>query len=138
MFLFYYIVYNSYGGNFVKKIILLFSLLVLILLVSCASRPNFKKIYKEYGEPYWADVAGDNSYLRIDTNPYDIEDELDFDAYYAILSINEEFGCPESLNSKMGETTALDGRQTEEYKNVIVSWKYHPDSGLEVMYESAH
>ena len=53
----------------------------------------------------------------------------------AIQYANEALGFNGSLYHKMLETTALMGRQTEENSKYRVSWKYHPDDGLEVTYE---
>ena len=35
----------------------------------------------------------------------------------------------------MGQTRALDGTQRAEGKNVNVSWTYHPDDGLQIVFE---
>ena len=43
-------------------------------------------------------------------------------------------GTAEALNSKMNKTRALDGTMSEENNKVEVSWTYHPDDGLEVIY----
>ena len=45
-------------------------------------------------------------------------------------------GLPDSLTEKMKSTRSMDERQNESYDNVAVSWTYHPDKGLEVMYEA--
>lgn len=108
-----------------------------IIIIASNSGPNFKKIYKEHCNEIWATVGEDNSYLSIDTNPYDIEDDgvAYAVAYSTIKTVNEELGLPASLFKDMGSTTGADGKQIEEFEEVTVSWKYHPDSGLEVMYK---
>ena len=73
--------------------------------------------------------------MTVDTNWLDIEDEFDADAYYAIEEINSKLGFSAALFNKMGETSAMDGRQTESNDKYTVSWKYHPDNGMEVTYE---
>lgn len=92
-------------------------------------------------------VAQDGSYLKIDTNPYDKAiDELTYvqlstfdqkqsDSLNGIKFVNERLGFTNALYSKMMDTTALMGVQTEENDKYRVSWTYHPDNGLEVMYE---
>lgn len=101
--------------------------------------PNFKKLYDEHCRSTWANVGSDGSYLTIDTNPFDEDDNglAYIDAYKAVETINKELGCPESLFVDMGHTTGSDGKQTETYEDlgVTVSWKYHPDKGLEVTYK---
>ena len=100
------------------------------------SGPNFPKLYTEYCNPIWASVGSDGSYLSIDTNPYDEDDNgLAYPAAYtAIKSVNSALGLPASLSNDMGETTGADGRQSQDFDNINVSWKYHPDRGLEVTY----
>ncbi len=101
--------------------------------------PSFKKIYDEYCSSIWASVGSDGSYLSIDTNPYDEEDNgiAYYAAYIAIKEVNEALGLPESLAEDMGHTASKDGKQSEtfEKQGVIVTWKYHPDQGLEVTYK---
>lgn len=36
----------------------------------------------------------------------------------------------------MGHTSSADGKQTEDYDDVTVSWKYHPDYGMEVTFKA--
>ncbi|MBQ4528357.1 MAG: zinc ribbon domain-containing protein [Clostridia bacterium] len=86
------------------------------------------------GESY-CDIASDGSYMSIDTNPYDQEDYYDSEAVSAVPEINEKLGFSESVYQKMLQTRSLDGRVSDENENFRVSWTYHPDSGLEVMYE---
>lgn len=86
-------------------------------------------------------VADDSSYLTIDTNPYNqkggdsrlIEAGLDH-----IETLNKALGLPDWLYEEMLKTRALDGRQKESFDNVTVTWSYHPDQGMEVIYRSNH
>lgn len=99
------------------------------------AKPNLKKIFDQYCDDSFATLATDGSFLEIDTNPYDIDDYFDMDAYTAIENVNEALGLPESVLSKMNATRALDGRQSHTGDGIEVSWSYHPDNGLEVLYE---
>ncbi|MBQ9942147.1 MAG: hypothetical protein IJP03_03965 [Christensenellaceae bacterium] len=56
-------------------------------------------------------------------------------ALEAIRYANDELGFNGSVYSKMMQTNALMGRQTEETAKYRVSWTYHPSDGLEVTYE---
>lgn len=100
------------------------------------AKPNFNAVYKEYCDSTWAIVSEDGSYLKIDTNPNNIDDYFDYDAYQAVSLVNDALGLPESLLEKMGSTRALDGTQVQRYENITVTWTYHPDNGLEVIYEA--
>lgn len=111
--------------------------IAIIVIITSNSGHNFKKLYEDYCISTWAEVGSDGSYLSIDTNPSDLEDNgiAYIEAYYAIEVINEELGLPSSLFEEMGSTTGADGKQVEEFEEVTVSWKYHPDSGMEVIYK---
>ena len=117
--------------------------IILIVALSGGSKgPDFEKLYNQYCTSTWADVGSDGSYLTIDTNPYDNDDDgLAYPAAYtAIKEVNTALGLPESLIDEMGRTTGADGKQTEtfEEQGVTVSWRYHPDRGLEVTYKKAN
>ena len=103
------------------------------------SGPDFEELYDEYCSSIWAEVGSDGSYLYIDTNPYNRDDDgLAYPAAYtAIKQVNKALDLPESLTNDMGETTGADGKQSETFKEqgVVVSWRYHPDKGLEVTYK---
>lgn len=105
------------------------------LTVIVKSGPDLKDIYNTYCKSGWATLASDESYLMIDTNPWDFDDYTDTDAYYAIKKINDALGLSASVFEKMGQTRAIDGRQTKSFDGGAVSWTYHPDNGLEVLYE---
>jgi len=98
---------------------------------------DLAEVYKAIGgEGYYCKLARDESYLMIDTNPEDEEYYLkeSVGAQY-VIKANMELNLPEAVTPKMGQTRALDGRQPETYEDIEVSWTYHPDTGLEVLYE---
>lgn len=112
--------------------------IVVIIVILLSNRgPNLKKIYNRHCSPLWSELGSDGSYLSIDTNPLDLEDTgVAYDsAYDAIQTVNEELGLPESVFEDMITTTSNDGKQTEEFGKLKVSWRYHPDKGLEVTYK---
>ena len=74
--------------------------------------------------------------LTIDTNPEDSSYYVyEDDALYAIVAINDYLGLPSSLIDKMSSTRALDGIQTQDCGEYTVTWNYHPDNGMKVIYE---
>ena len=109
--------------------------IIFVASLGGGSKTDFNEMFGEYADESWCYIADDGSYMKVDTNPYDIEDDNDFTAYYTIQEINSELGFSSALFSKMGETTAMDGRQSDSNEKYSVSWKYHPDNGLEVTYE---
>lgn len=107
--------------------------------VTVKKGPDFKAIYDAYCEPIWATVGSDGSYLSIDTNPFNEDDNgVAYPAaYYALEDIHKALGLPDSLFEDMGSTSGADGKQTQNFpeQGITVSWKYHPDKGLEATYK---
>lgn len=99
-----------------------------------AAGPDLVSIYNDYCEDGWAELSADNSYISIDTNPYDIKDEFDIDAMQAIEDVLKALGFSDAVLKNMYSTSSADGKQTEEIDNVRVSWKYHPDKGMETIF----
>lgn len=97
--------------------------------------PSLKEVGERYENDFTVKLGEDGSYLLVDTNPSDIEDYASSTAWDYVLDINKMLGLPEALNQKMGTTRSIDGRLSETYGNITVSWTYHPDNGLEVLYE---
>lgn len=133
-----------------KKRILFAVIALVLVLALCVGIRTYKTnffdrvVHQMMKDNRYADnaQAADGSYLKIDTNPNNEDDDSIFynvaveqDSLNAIKFVNEKLGFSDSLYQKMLSTTALMGRQTEENKKFVVSWTYHPDKGLEVMYE---
>ncbi len=105
------------------------------LLLTVIDASNFANMFSEYSGKAWFYASPDGSYMTVDTNWLDQDDYYDSAADRAIESINSQLGFSGALYQKMLNTSALDGRQTESNDKYTVSWKYHPDHGLEVTYE---
>ena len=134
-----------------KKKYLVFAIIALILIVAViigigySRRTVFKRVISKALNQYsWADNAraSDDSYLKIDTNPENDDPEsisydsrTEQDSLKAIRYVNKELGFSEAVYQKMLSTTALMGRQSAENEKYIITWTYHPQKGLEVMYE---
>ena len=88
-----------------------------------------------------ASVAEDGSYMTIDNNPYNARGGSILFGEFGLENVkltNKALGLPDWLYEEMGQTRALDGRQKEVFDNVTVTWSYHPDQGLEVLYRKNH
>lgn len=132
-------------------LILFVALLSITLLTSCKNDNDNKKEEKidfyavvskvtgtevnENNVPKAFTIGSDGSYCKIDTNPSNLDD------YYSALyvsyveSMNEALGLPEYLFEDMKSTTFSQGKQTEEFEKITVTYSYHPDKGLEVTYK---
>lgn len=97
---------------------------------------NLKKVYDAIdGDGYYVTLASDNSYIKLDTNPLDLDEFSASEAWDMLEELNDELDLPDSIEEKMSNTRSIDGRQIEEFDDIEVSWTYHPDNGLEVLYE---
>ncbi len=102
---------------------------------------NFMKQYGQYKDEDWCEIADDGSWLKLDSNPTNADSDdiwVYYEAYCGVTElvevINADLGFNSSVYEKMKTTTALQGRQSESNDDYEVSWTYHPDNGLEIMY----
>lgn len=110
-------------------------IVLLIVILALTSDSKLESVYDKYCNPMWASITEDGTTLTIDTNPYDIEDENFLEAISAIEEINKDLGLGDGVFEKMQTTRAIDGMQSITKKGYIVTWIYHPEKGLEVIYE---
>lgn len=97
--------------------------------------PNFR-IFSELYTNRTVTLSDDGTYIMIDSNPSNISGGSlsEESALNEIKKLHKFFGLPDWLYEEMVKTRAVDGRQKETFDKVTVSWTYHPDQGLEVMY----
>lgn len=51
----------------------------------------------------------------------------------SIIAYLDYLEAPDSVLMKMGNTRALDGTQTASWDNIVATWTYHPDEGLDII-----
>ncbi|GHG46368.1 hypothetical protein GCM10011331_06350 [Flavimobilis marinus] len=73
-------------------------------------------------------VADEGASLIFDTKGE--EDFMGAD-YLDTACLFAELDMPTHITSHISQTTSMDGRQTEEWDDLSVSWSYHPDRGLD-------
>ena len=111
------------------------ALIIIIAVASAGGSYDFNDEYSHLTSNSWCEISADGTWMKIDSNPYDSDDYFIRDALNEIEEMNEELGFSSSVYQKMLETRALDGRQSEETDKFKVSWSYHPDKGIEAIYE---
>ena len=52
-----------------------------------------------------------------------------------VVCVLNELDVPDAVMTKMDSTSSNDGRQSDDWDGIEVSWKYHPDSALDVILE---
>jgi hypothetical protein len=120
------------------------AVIIAIITLGGNKTKDFKELYPSLNLEAWCTVASDGSYMKIDTNPTNKDgDDLTWSDYENLIvpandmikQINEDLGFSAALYEKMNTTTWSQGKQTESNEEYTVTWTYHPDKGLEVMYE---
>lgn len=66
----------------------------------------------------------------------DMMGETDYSgaSYIDVMCIMEGVKTPDYIVSAIESTRALDGRQHDSFDGIEVSWSYHPDTGLDLLY----
>ncbi len=109
--------------------------IIIAVITSVKNKPDLKEVYEQIDcDDFYCELADDESYLQIDTNPYDIDDYTSSIAWEYVEDANKELGFTEALSKKMEQTRALDGTMEDENNDIKVSWTYHPDDGFQVTY----
>ncbi len=75
-------------------------------------------------------VEGDHGLSLTIDNKGD-EDYLGGLSTKAMMCIFDRLEAPTAVIAHMQQTTSMDGRQTEAWDNIEVSWSYHPDRGMD-------
>lgn len=127
--------------KFTKKKITICSIIIVMAIVVIIAvafaflhMSKFERVKNKCVEIAGVVTAGvDGDYFVIETRP-NIPDSQE-GTLKAIQYANKALGFNGSVYSQMMSTTALMGWQSSENAKYRVTWTYHPDSGLEVIYE---
>ena len=107
--------------------------------VTVTTKIDFKALYDELDSDiqYGWSVGADGSYLSADTNVYDLDNYGNANIWASIKEMNKKLGLPSSLAEDMNQTTWSMGRQNQKFNSIglEVTWTYHPDKGMEVIYK---
>lgn len=110
----------------VAAAVTLVAVVLAVLLLQATSEPdtpNLEKVaYEKLGDRGW---SGDEDTVTVVV--YGHASWLD--------EFLEELGFSPAVSSRTARTRALDGTQRAQGDNVNATWTYHPDSGLQVVFE---
>lgn len=127
---------NDSRKTIIKRGVIAAIAAVILIAMFNMKTHDIKNVAKDYEHENFCTVADDGSYVKIDTNPDDIEDYIAYGSNTAIITMNDKLGVPDYVYERMSNTRAIDGVQTYENDGLTVSWSYHPRSGLEVIYSA--
>ncbi len=97
---------------------------------AAADVPNLRAVADKYFKGV-ASVSGDADSLSITIQEYDVTE-----AALPLQQLLTELGFSSAVIDRMDSTRALDGTLSAEGKNCNVTWTYHPDHGLQMVFES--
>lgn len=75
-----------------------------------------------------AQIADEGKTLTVNSKGEDDVEGLPYDDLDCIL---DGLGATAAVMSHFQQTTSMDGRQTEEWGDLELSWSYHPDRGAD-------
>ncbi len=120
------------------SVVVLTATVVALFAASCSGKNKLKSAYDDVIATYGASpcimISGDLSYISIDTNPYNLDDYFNNSYMNYIKALNSKLGMPDYVYQEMITTSAIQGKQSETINGIKVTWSYHPDNGLEIIY----
>lgn len=63
------------------------------------------------------------------------EDDSSGDSLEELTCALDALDVPDAVRSHIASTRSIDGRQTDEWDRIEASWSYHPDSGMNIVFE---
>lgn len=101
---------------------------------------RFRELYSELCREPWAVHGSDWSYIALDSYPSSASSKYTYftDVYSCIEEIHDELDIPDYVLEEMVKTTAMQGKLTEVFSEITITWSYHPSNGLEVTYKVNH
>lgn len=106
--------------------------LLLVTLTGCSSSySGFRDAVDSCAASDGVLVSDNGSTLSVD-----MMGETDYSGanYMDVMCIISAVKTPDYIVSAIESTRALDGRQHDEFDGIEVSWSYHPDTGLDLLY----
>jgi hypothetical protein len=115
-----------------KTIALVAAGLLAFTLTGCAGQfDTFQKAYESCGTPSGVSVSDNGTTISIDTIG---ETDYSGASFSDAVCIINALKTPTYIMDNMDTTNSLMGRQTDSFNGIDVSWSYHPDNGLQVVY----
>ncbi|MFF2631905.1 hypothetical protein ACFVR6_03365 [Microbacterium sp. NPDC058021] len=76
------------------------------------------------------ELGDEDRTLIIDVKGKDDFDGASYDEQACVLNALD---VPASVESHIGQTTSMDGRQSESWDGITIEWSYHPDRGSDMV-----
>lgn len=108
------------------------SVVAVLGLTGCAgSFDLFQKAYDSCGTSSGVSVSDEGTTISVDTMG---EEDYSGATYEDLVCIIGAVGTPSYINDGIMSVRAMDGRQTQEFDGIVVSYSYHPNSGMDIVF----
>ena len=97
---------------------------------AAAAVPDLRAVADKYFKTV-ASVSGNADSVSITIQTYEV-----ITAAMPLQRMLTELGFSSAVIDRMDKTRALDGTQEADGKNCNVTWTYHPDDGLQMVFEA--
>ena len=115
-----------------KVIVSAGAVLLAVSLTGCVGQfDTFQKAYEDCGSPLGVEVADEGKTITIDSIG---SDDWTGASYSELTCVVSAVGTPDYINNNIMSVRALDGRQTEEFDGIVVSYSFHPDNGATIVF----
>jgi hypothetical protein len=114
-----------------KTLAIVGTALLLVTLTGCSSNSGFQDAVDTCAPNNGVLVSDGGNTLTVDMMG---EEDYTGANYMDVMCLIDAVKTPDYIISSIEATRALDGRQRDEFNGVEVSWSYHPDSGLDIVY----
>jgi hypothetical protein len=115
-----------------KTIALVASGLLAFTLTGCAGQFDlFQKAYDSCGTPSGVSVSDNGTTISVDTIG---EEEYSGASYSDLVCVINGVETPSYIYDGIMSVRAMDGRQTQEFDGIVVSYSFHPDHGMSIVF----
>jgi hypothetical protein len=108
------------------------SVVAVLGLTGCAgSFDLFQKAYSSCGTPAGVSVSDNGTTISVDTMG---DSEYSGASYSDLVCVIDAVGTPSYINDNIMSVRAIDGRQSDEFNGIVVSYSFHPDNGMDIVF----
>ncbi|MBT1166467.1 zinc ribbon domain-containing protein [Bifidobacterium simiarum] len=113
-------------------------LLVAVILLAQPSSLNkaMNECKSQVDSEQWSDEVGEDGYFQLADHGHTLTvsglDNYDDEILSCVFS---ELNTPQSVQSKILHTRALDGTLTDSWGRITITWNFQPSEGLDIIFE---
>ncbi|MDQ7877387.1 hypothetical protein Q9R08_05285 [Microbacterium sp. QXD-8] len=93
---------------------------------------HFKGVALACGVADYSEILDDGQAIELTGVGQNLNSPVQLENVQCVL---KKLDAPTAVASKIGQTRALDGRQSDEWEGYEASWTYHPDDGASIIIE---